>query len=206
MHNMVVYEERDIKPRGAQKRIYPDKIKIKEYLFDDEFAALGTLSALDFPKTKASFLYPGCGADILFPLLFLEKAFPQLKEVEFWFVDLQDNQRLIETVLDDIGIPFSRKKKGLNFYWKKTPVRVLFIVENIFDLVDSLPSFDIYFERAFRIMKDDHQDYEQKIVEKLSPGGILISDSGFGNTSLRKIKVPPELSKYGEMVVGRKNN
>ncbi len=202
--NLIIYEEREIKPTGARKGSFPDERKIKEYLFEDEFSALTALVAVPFAKNSASFLYPGCGADVLFPLLYMERLFPQLKEAELTLVDTQDNQKLIETVLDDIGLPFSRKKNKLHFYWKETFVIISFVVDNIFGIIGSLPTFDIYFERAFRIMKDAHPDYEQKIVEKLSPGGILISDSGFQGAKLRKIEVPPELSKYGEMVVGRK--
>ncbi len=69
-------------------------------------------------------------------------------------------------------------------------------------MITTLPTFDIYFERAFRIMRERHPEYEQKIVEKLNRGGILISDSGFQDTTLRKIMVPKELSAYGEMVLG----
>ena len=177
----------------------------KNFLFDDEYARLELLQTIPpFSHTKASFLYPGCGADILFPLLYMEGLFPQLKEAEFTLVDIQNNQKLIETVLDEIGIPFSRKKDKMTFYWKETLVIISFRVGDIFEIVYSLPLFDIYFERSFRIMKDGHTEYEQTIVEKLAPGGILISDSGFQNTSLKKIDVPKELSKYGEMVMGKK--
>lgn len=204
MENFIIYQEKEIKPKGAKKRTFPDERKMKEYLFEDEFSALTALMAVPFSKNSASFLYPGCGADVLFPLLYMERLFPQLQEAEFTLVDIQNNQKLIETVLDDIGIPFSRKNNRLQFYWKDTLVNISFVIGNIFEMVDSLPPFDIYFERAFRIMKDGHTDYEQKIVEKLNQGGVLISDSGFQNINLHKMVVPKELSKYGEMVVGRK--
>ena len=205
MANFIEFRERDIRPKGAQKGVLPNEEKIQSYCFDDDYSHLTLLQALTtFPQTHITFLYPGCGADVLFPLLYMERLFPQLQNAECTFVDTQDNQKLIETVLDDIGIPFGRTKNKISFYWKDTVVNISFIVENVFNIIDSLPPFDIYFERAFRIMKDGHTDYEQKIVEKLNPDGILISDSGFANTSLQKIDVPKELSKYGEMMMGRK--
>lgn len=206
MENFIIYQEKEIKPKGAKKGTFPDERKMKKYLFKNEFSVLTSLIAAPFFKNSASFLYPGCGADVLFPLLYMERLFPQLKEAEFTFVDTQDNQKLIETVLDYIGIPFSRKKNKIHFYWKDTSVTILCMVGDIFGIIDSLPAFDIYFERAFRIMKGGHVDYEQSIVEKLTPGGILISDSGFQNVKLKKIDVPKELSKYGEMMVGVKEN
>lgn len=205
MANFIEFRERDLRPRGAQKGILPNREKIQTYCFESEYAPISLLQSISlFSHTQATLLYPGYGADILFPLLYMEQLFPQLKEAEYTFVDTQDNQKIIETVLDDIGIPFSRKKNRIKFYWNDTLVQVSFIVENVFNIGDSLPAFDIYFERAFRIMKGGHADYEQKIVKKLNSGGILISDSGFVNTSLKKIEVPKELSKYGEMVMGRK--
>lgn len=205
MGNFIEFSERDVKAKGATRGVLPNREKIKSYYFDDEYAHVELLHTITpFSHAKASLLYPGCGADILFPLLYLEHLFPQLTDVHCTFVDTQDNQKLIETVLDDIEIPFSRKKNRISFYWRETMVNISFIVENIFNIIDSLPPFDIYFERAFRIMKDKHTEYEQTIVGKLAPGGILISDSGFQNTSLQKIDVPKELSAYGEMVMGRK--
>ena len=75
---------------------------------------------------------------------------------------------------------------------------------------DIIPQFDIYFERAFRIFKDNVPGYEQKIIGKLSSGGIIISDSGFEHlcfdslNCLEKLPIPEQLSAYGEMVLGRK--
>lgn len=205
MENLIIYHEREIKPQSAIKGILPNRKKIKDFLFEDEYNALQLLSAIaPFSHTRAALLYPGCGADILFPLLYLERLFPQLTNVYCTFIDIQDNQGLIETLLDDIEMPFSRKKKEISFYWKGIFVTISFIVEDIFRIVGSLPAFDIYFERAFRIMKDGHANYEQIVVEKLNPGGILISDSGFQNVSLQKINVPKELSMYKEMKMGIK--
>ena len=53
-------------------------------------------------------------------------------------------------------------------------------------------------------MKEQDQSYEHKIFEKLKTGGILISDSGYQKTPLQKMKVPPELSSYKEMIIGVK--
>ena len=205
MENLIIYLEREIKPKGAVKGVLPDERRIREFLFEDEYHTLQLLQTITtFPHTRATLLYPGCGADVLFPLLYIEQLFPRLTEMHCTFVDAQDNQKLIETVLDEIRIPFSRKKNKINFYWKDTRTTISFIVGDIFNLIDSSPPFDIYFERAFRIMKDGQEGYEQKIVNKLKAGGILISDSGFQKVKLRKLDAPKGLSAYGEMVVGVK--
>lgn len=66
------------------------------------------------------------------------------------------------------------------------------------------PEFDIYFERAFRIMKDQMEGYESQVFEKLSSGGVVISDSGFKEVGLEKIDLPISLSAYQEMMAGLK--
>ena len=75
---------------------------------------------------------------------------------------------------------------------------------NIFQIMPTIPAFDIYFERAFRIMKDGHEEYESKIYHQLKSNGIIISDSGFQQQPLEKIKVSPQLSSYQEMIIGIK--
>ena len=83
-------------------------------------------------------------------------------------------------------------------------VELEFVEGNVFEILNQLPYFDIYFERAFRIMKDSADGYENQVFSKLRPGGILISDSGFQHCSLKKLNVPRELSSYGEMIIGIK--
>ena len=77
---------------------------------------------------------------------------------------------------------------------------------SIFQILPQIPPFDIYFERAFRIMKDGHENYEKQIYQKLKPKGILISDSGFQNSPLEKVEVSQKLSAYKEMIIGVKRN
>ena len=69
---------------------------------------------------------------------------------------------------------------------------------------DKIELFDLYFERAFRIMKDDDPDFEQKVVTKLSSDGMIISDSGFQGLELNYLDASRELSSYNEMVIGVK--
>jgi len=204
---LISYEERKVKAKGLNKLAKPNEDKVKEYLFPDEYQNLSLL--LDLPKLEYHqnpiLFYPSCGADILMPLKYLEILFPLLCNVTFIFNDADNNLGLIKTILDDVGISFREPKiNSLLFYWDDILVNLKFIQGNVFQLLSSLPEFDIYFERAFRIMKDDHLQYEQQIYHKLKPNGILISDSGFQQLPLEKIEVSPELSAYKEMIIGIK--
>ena len=205
---LISYEERLVKAKGLNKLAKPKEDKIKEYLFPDEYQNLSLLlniPKLEYPEHPILF-YPGCGADILMPLKYAEILFPKLRNITFIFNDIDNNIGLIKTILDEIGISFKEKKNFLQFYWNGILVDLTFIQGNIFPTLNQIPAFDIYFERAFRIMKDDNPKYENQIYEKLNSKGILISDSGFRHVPLEKVEVSQELSSYGEMIIGVKRD
>lgn len=170
-------------------------------MFDDDFENLSLLNEIQtfhFDKIPTLF-YPGSGADIIFPCLYVEKLFPDVKEIDFIFMDVYENSPLIKTILDELGITFNENN---SFYWNGILINLKFIVADVFR--SELPSYDVYFEKAFRIMKDQDSNYEEKAFTALNSGGVLISDSGFQELNLQMIEVPNELSSYKEMVIGRK--
>lgn len=204
MPHLIVVEPRDVKPKGLRQNSV-SREKLKEHLFDSDYVRLDLLEKVAFPQFQenAVLFYPGCGADILYPLLYLERL-PSLRSVHCILNDFDDPLMTIKTILDDLGVSFEAGKNKINFWWNHLLVSLEFLQGNVFAL--PLPHFDIYFERAFRIMKDGDFTYEQRIFEKLASGGLLISDSGFWDVPLERIAVASELSSYGEMVVGRKKS
>jgi hypothetical protein len=205
MSQFISVMERKVKAKGKNPSKEINNNKVRELIFDEDYQNLPLLETLPtFPHTNITLLYPGCGADILFPLIYLEKLFPNVKEAEFLFNDVHDNYGLIKTILDDVGIPFSETKNRLLFYWREIHISLKFVEGSIFFLIDTAPEFDVYFEKVFRIMKDEFPEYERKVFNKLKQNGVLISDSGFQSLPLEKIKVPLELSSYKEMIIGVK--
>ncbi|MFC1686812.1 hypothetical protein ACFL0E_00450 [Nanoarchaeota archaeon] len=211
MSNLVTFTEKQVISKGLNQNNKIDENKLKEHFLADDYEKLKLLEKIqkiNQPKEKPTIFYPGCGSDILTPLIYLEKLFPQTKEANLIFIDEVDFKGIIKTILDEIGVTFSegikKNKNKIKFYWKNTLINLEFIEENIFNL--NLPEFDIYFEKAFRIMKDRNSDYEKNIINKLNKNGILISDSGFQNTKLKNLNAPTELSTYREMIIGVKEN
>ncbi len=201
MANFVSIIPRLVESKDPDKSYKIDEKALINQMFDDDFNKLSLLDDLQTfnISDKPTLFYPGSGCDIVFPCLYVEKLF-NVKEIDFIFMDVYDNLVSIRTVLDDLGISIDSNN---SFYWNGILIHLKFQVADVF--VSELPSFDIYFEKAFRIMKDPFPNYEEKIVEKLNPNGVLISDSGFKNVKLQKIDVSKELSSYKEMVVGKKN-
>lgn len=207
MGELIVFADRKVKAKGLDKSNKPDENKVKNYFFCEDYSNLSLLTAsFDLavnPAEKLTLFYPGCGADILFPLKYLEKIFPTVTEINLVFNDFDNNLNLIKTVLDDVGVSFAEEKNNtIHFYWNNQLIYLQFLQGNVFEI--ELPKFDIYFEKAFRIMKSYHPEYENKIFSKLKPQGILISDSGFQEFPLKKLKVSKKLSAYGEMIIGVK--
>ena len=205
MPSFISIINKEIKAKGHSKDNEINQEKIREYLFDDEYQNLQKIASL--PKFSLEdnplFFYPGCGTDILFPLHYLS-LFSNLTKARFLFVDLDKNFELLKTVLDEIGVTFSQNKSSITFYWNNCQVNLEFREENAFRTIQGMESFDIYFERAFRIMKSQAEDYEERVFDKLKKGGVLISDSGFYQFEMEKIIVPLELSSYNEMIIGKK--
>ena len=120
------------------------------------------------------------------------------------FLDQDYVQGTIETVLDDIGVSFERQGNVLHFYYSGRLFHLTIRQADVFSDWKSVPEYDMYFERAFRLMRDFASEYEKRVVEKLHPGGVLISDSGYKDYGLEEIPVAGEISAYGEMIVGKK--
>jgi hypothetical protein len=206
MPNLIIYEEKNVEAKGLNpnNKISPEKLK--NYFFEDDYQNLELLNEISIPfeKREISLLYPGCGADILFPLIYLDKLFPQLNEAIFTFVDEDNNLGMIKTILDEVGISFEENKNQIEFHWNQKLITLTFIVKKIEDYFQELKNHDIYFEKAFRIMRNHIPNYEGEILNKLNPNAIIISDTGFGNQNLKQIAVSKELSSYKEMIIGIK--
>ncbi len=207
MGDIRILLERKVKAKGLIKA-FPEEAKLKKFFFPDDFEQLKNVEArkVSLPA-EATLFYPGCGADMLFPLFCTEKLCLLPKKMQLLFIDKEKSLGLLKTVLDDVGISFALTAQGIAFYWKNTLVELIFVQGNVFEKMSEIPAFDVYFERAFRIFKEQEPYYEKKVFEKLNLGGVLISDSGFSWLSaseLQRIAVPKKLSSYEEMVVGVK--
>ncbi len=211
MGEAIFFTDQKVPARGLDQRAFPDEEKVKNYFFREHFsrlAQLEPLSPLPLAKEEPVLFYPGCGADVLSPLIYLEKLFPKLEKATFLFYDLSLGLNLIKTVLFDVGVSFEEKNTPGNnageirFYWKNALITLRFVAGNVFLL--EMPSFDIYFERGFGIFKQEKEGYEQRVFDRLNSGGLIISDEGFQVFPLRLVAAPPELSAYKEMIIGIK--
>jgi hypothetical protein len=207
MSKLIITNEKIVIPKGANLNNQIDKEKLKEQFFNQDYENLKLLELIEpinYLQEEVTLLYPGCGIDIFSPLIYLEKLLPNVKKANLIFVDTMSCLGIIKTIIDNVNITFSEEKnKSITFYWNKLLINLKFKESDIHDLIEQL-NYDIYFERAFRIMKEQLPNYEHLVYKQLNNYGILISDSGFKSQELKKIKVPQELSAYKEMIIGTK--
>jgi hypothetical protein len=204
MANFITYEARVVEAKGHSLHNTISEKILHSYLLDHELNNLCELQAANkiySPSSTPTLFYPGCGVDVLFPLFFLQHYFLGVQQATLLFLDTDNTLATIKTILDDIGVTFSEKGEFIVFYWAGILVHLQFIVANAFRV--DLPHYDIYFERAFRIMKEQESTYEQRVFNNLLPEGMLISDSGYAHIPLERMNFP-NLSSYNEMVIGRK--
>lgn len=207
MGESITFPSHRVAAHGINPSAVPDPQKLQKYFFREEFQALKRLRELPvFPRAECTLLYPGCGVDILTPLLYLNSLFPQLHQATFIFVDKDLPLTTIKAILDDVGISFAEHQNSFSFFWNSVLIKVEGITGDIFQLLPALPSYDLYFEKAFRIMKESDPGYEEKVFARLRPGGLIISDSGFQAVPVERFPIPAELSAYGEMIFGQKTS
>ncbi len=217
MPNLITLRSRFVKPKGLSINQTIDENKIKEFFFTGDYEKLEVLDKIKkgedikLKKDKPTLLYPGSGTDILTPLIYIEKLFPEIEEFKFILVDTINHISQIKTTLDDVGVCFEELSEDqIMFYWKNQLINLTQITANVFQKIDTIETFDIYFEKAFRIMKDQCLDFEDIVVSKLNSEGFIISDSGFlgkyPQQNLTYFEIPKELSSYHEMVLAQKSS
>lgn len=207
MPNLIVYEDKEVKAKGLDPKNKVNEEKLKEYFFEEDYTQLKQLeriSKIKFPFDNPTLIYPGCGVDLFSPLIYLERLFPEVKEAHLIFIDENEVLSVFKTQLDEVGISFAEKKNQITFYWKDQLISLEFVEGDIAKILHKLPNYHLYFEKAFRIMREQIPDYERRILEKLSVEGIVISDTGFEDAELDNFNAPKELSAYGEMIIGKK--
>jgi len=206
MSSIIIYESKNIKAKGLSKKDIINQEKLLSYFLDGDYEKLSALDEININhnKQKISLLYPGSGADVFVPLIYLQKLFPNVQKARLTFVDLEDNLGLIKTLLDDVGVSFKEGKDKIKFYWGSKLIELKFISTRIEHYLKKEKDFDVYFEKAFRLMRDQLYGYENQIVSLLNKEGVLISDTGFLNKELDYVDIPKNLSSYEEMVLGIK--
>lgn len=206
MPPLISLQEKPVSFQGLNPHSFPNQTKVKEFFFDEDFQNFKILKNLPPPTTNFPepplLIYPGAGTDILSPLIYIQALFPQVKVINLLFVDTQDTLGIIKTILVECNISLKQNGNVLSFYWNNLLVNLTFQTTDIFTF--SFLSFDIYFERLFRIYKEQHPSYEQTVLAHLKTGGFLISDSGFVSDQLESLNAPKNLSIYQEMIIAKK--
>jgi len=160
-------------------------------------------------KKNISIFNPGSEADIISPLLVLD-ACVDLKEehnILLCFVDLKDldiviRERIKKTILNSSPkLNIKENYTDIRFKLKNSDITIRYIKKDALRFIDKMDCFDIYFERAFDIIRSDDKEYPQKILKKTNH--IIFSDKPIANDTIirksgfKKIKLSKNLKNIG---------
>ena len=202
--------------------------EVKKNLYPEEFEAYLKLKKI-FAGKKISrkhivFFYPGSGADVLNPMLYLDALvdWKSAEAIDFIFVDIDG---AAPTFICSMLEKLTGRKPKLKFL-SDTKARVTFTFDNtritltyiLADAVENLPkdarvNFDIYFERAFELFRANAGWFIEFVLGHVSKGGLLISDCGFCRQDLLKKysfvgfgpkELPLELGFYKNLKIYKK--
>lgn len=133
--------------------------------------------------------YPGCGQDLVWPLLMLNNI---ARRAHSWTITCQDPMysfgALVATCQaltgQHVTTLFSRKKEvmtGARFSFRNKTITILYFPT---DALQQIPhtlnqGYDIYLERGFDICRKDQPGFLDEAMSNLRPNGLAITDQAF---------------------------
>lgn len=195
--------------------------KLKQGSFKDEFNTYLRLKEIfkdkKLKKDKIIFFNPGAGGDIINPLLFID-ALIECKNLEMIFMDPRFYYSFVIEALKDVVENFKYKLKlngntaQISFRLNRTKCSMVYVGKDAFERIpdEIKKGFDIYYERAFRLFRDDQNLYMSLIFEKMNKGGLVVTDWGFNKPiiekgGLKKIEnIPKDFGIYKNLTIYKK--
>ena len=186
--------------------------KLKKELGKDELDSFLKIKKIfknkKLKKPEITFFYPGCGDDIINPLL-LSDALLGYKTINFVLVDIELFD--IINVLKHLDIKFKEKKSKnkitISLKQKNKKINIIHCAKNVLDKwpAELQEGFDVYFERAFEVCRRDDPFFVKRVFDNMNKDGLLVSDCGFYNTTIikknnfKQVKVPTSFGFYNNL-------
>ena len=159
-------------------------------------------------KEMVTLYYPGGGLDLVRPLAILDAIATDAKS---WRIVIQDPAESIEPIIGMIqkvtGViphkiyPRSWGVHSVVFSFADRELHVdLSRSDALEALPDDLESYEIYFDRAFEIIRSKDASFFGRAIDRLSSRGIVITDSRFQGQEGQAdvlIEVPIEFPAWG---------
>ena len=147
-----------------------------------------------FKKPSVTLYYPGCGQDLVWPILMIHNIAPSARH---WIITGQDTASCMgafistmqtlsrnpvySAIYSDI-FRLNKGGEGARFRFQDRIVDILFSQS---DALEDIPShlendgYDIYFERGFEFCRSQSPGFIEGAVSHLKPGGMVITDHAF---------------------------
>ena len=181
---------------------------LDEFLHVDEIDASEHITEGLLDKERLTFFYPGCGLDVVQPLLYASKIC-SAEHIRFVFADKDISADEIASLMLQLtdNHNFRVKKIDKNtevaeFFFQDRDISFICKSGNVLTQIpkELKDGYDVYFERAFEIFREENQSFLPNILDHLNKDGIVISDAGIPKElakDLEKIKVSPKARPLG---------
>ena len=181
---------------------------LEEFMHADELEASEHITEGILDKRQLTFFYPGCGLDVVQPLLYALKIC-SAERINFVFADKDLKADELASLMLQLTDNHNYTTKKVDRY---TEVAEFFFQDRYIsficksgDVLTRIPKelkagYDVYFERAFEIFREENPSFLPDILDHLNKDGIVISDAGLPKEiakDLEKIKVSPKAKPLG---------
>jgi hypothetical protein len=185
--------ELKIEDKALADFLHPEELEAKEHIVE---------GLID--KEELTLFYPGCGVDIVQPLIYASKIVPSAKKLGFILADLNVSADDVISLMVQLTGNRNYRKKMID----KNTERVIFRFKDkkisftckTGDVLTDMPSeivngYDVYFERAFEICREDKPSFLKRAIHHLNQDGIIITDAGLDKGLTDNLKKLPVSSK-----------
>lgn len=209
-----------IKHRLKKPEFSMRRAVLESMLQEEELAAFRHVPQIVLDKKDVEVFYPGCGLDLVQPLVYASKMMRNARSITFILADKDITAGdVVSLMLQLTGNhnyrlgKIDERTESASFQFKDKQMR--FICKRG-DVLSHLPreiskGYDVYFERAFEIFRNEQPAFIYDALHLLRRGGIVITDAGLNKALTRdmeQIAVLPEakaLGFYKNLSMYRKN-
>ena len=161
-------------------------------------------------RDKITFFYPGCGDDLINPLIF-SGALLSCNKIDFVLLDVEmfDIIKALSSINLNAKLNVKKSKDKIKASFKLGNKEIN-IIHYSMNALGNWPielgnGFDVYFERAFDVCRRDDPFFVKRVLNAINKEGFLISDCGFYDeehikkNNFREIKVPASFGFYNNL-------
>ncbi|MFC1753523.1 hypothetical protein ACFL96_09060 [Thermoproteota archaeon] len=186
-----------------------DKKILSEFLHPEELEAAEHLGDAEVSKKELTLFYPGCGLDIVQPLIYSSRIAGKADKITFILADrdmtANDVVSLMLQLTGNHNYSIKRNDPHTETAVFRFKDRTFSFVCKKGNVLESVPKeikqgYDVYFERAFELFRENDDLFMPNMISLLNKDGLMITDAGLSrqlSKDMEKIKLSPKTKELG---------